>query len=119
MEDERITNDQAKKIFKILEDMGGAGGGSKNDYSKLTYKSCDNVFFDFNRSGPLSCFYLRLMNRNISINNAKVSLREFKNRMDRLIKKKTGTQKNNEDFMKNAKALYNGLSIITIMYQII
>ena len=87
MEDERITNDQAKKIFKILEDMGGEG--SKNDYSKLTYKSCDNVFFDFNRSGPLSCFYLRLMNRNISINNAKVSLREFKNGMERLIKKET------------------------------
>ena len=85
MEDERIANDQAKKIFKFLEDMGG----SKNDYSKFTYKSGDNVFFDFNRFGPLSCFYLRLMNRNISINNAKVSLREFKNGMDRLIKKKT------------------------------
>ena len=50
----------------------------KIDYSKLTYKSGDKVFFDFNRFGLLSCFYLRLMIGNISINNAKLSLNEFR-----------------------------------------
>ena len=65
---------QKKKRFKILEDMERR----KIDYSKLTYKSGDKVFCDFNRFGLLSCFYLRLMIGNISINNAKLILNEFR-----------------------------------------
>ena len=41
VKDERINNDEAKKVFKI-------------DYSKLIYKSSDNQYFDFNKFGPLT-----------------------------------------------------------------
>ena len=40
MKDGRIDNNEAKKIFKILEDMEG----SKIDYSKLVYRSGDNEY---------------------------------------------------------------------------
>ena len=40
MKDGRIDNNEAKKIFKILEDMED----SKIDYSKLVYRSGDNEY---------------------------------------------------------------------------
>ena len=40
---------------------------SKIDYSKLIYKSGDNEYFDFNRSGRLSSVYLKLVNGDIGI----------------------------------------------------
>ena len=67
VKDGRIDNSEAKKIFKILEDMEG----SKINYSKLVYREGGNVYFDFTRSGPLSSFYLKLINGNIGISVAK------------------------------------------------
>ena len=61
---ERIDNDEAKKIFKTLQDIES----SKTAYSKLIYKSGDNQYFDFNRFVPLSSVYLKLVNRDIGIN---------------------------------------------------
>ena len=46
-DDININNDEAKKIFKVLEDMEG----NKIYYSKLVYKSGNNQYFDFNRFG--------------------------------------------------------------------
>ena len=52
---------------------------SEIDYSKMVYESGNNKYFDSNRFGPLSSFYLRLMNGNIGINAAKLSIEEFRN----------------------------------------
>ena len=41
--DGRIDNREAKKVFKILEDIDG----SKINYSKLVYRSSDNKYFNF------------------------------------------------------------------------
>ena len=41
--DGRIDNREAKKVFKILEDIDG----SKINYSKLVYRSGDNKYFNF------------------------------------------------------------------------
>ena len=42
--------------------------GRKINYSKLVYMSGDNEYFDLTRFGPLSSFYLKLVNANIGIN---------------------------------------------------
>ena len=65
MKDGRIDNNEAKKIFKTLEDMEG----SKIDYS-----------------------YLKLINGSIGINVAKLIMKEFQNDIDRLKKKKAKKQ---------------------------
>ena len=62
---------------------------SKTDYSKLIYKSSDNQYFDFNRFGPLSSVYLKLVNGSIGINVLKLRLQEFQDEIDKLINKKT------------------------------
>ena len=62
--------------------------GSKIDYSKLLYKSVDNEYFDFTRFGPLSSFHLRLITGDIGINVAKLSIKEFENKTERLEKRK-------------------------------
>ena len=62
---------------------------SKTDYSKLIYKSSDNQYFDFNRFGPLSSVYLKLVNGSIGINILKLRLQEFQDEIDKLINKKT------------------------------
>ena len=62
---------------------------SKTDYSKLIHKSSDNQYFDFNRFGPLSSVYLKLVNGNIGINVLKLRLQEFQDEIDKLINKKT------------------------------
>ena len=80
----RIDNDEAKKVFKILEDIEG----SETDYSKLVYKSGDNKYFGFAKFGSLSSFYLRLMNSRIGVDLAKLKMKEFKDQIDRLVKKK-------------------------------
>ena len=38
---------------------------NKIDYSKLVYRSGGNAYFDFPKFGPLSSFYLKLVNGNI------------------------------------------------------
>ena len=82
---ERINNDEAKKIFKTLQDMES----SKTAYSKLIYKSGDNQYFDFNRFVPLSSVYLKLVNRDIGINVWKLRLQEFQDEIDKLTINKT------------------------------
>ena len=84
VKNERTDNDEARKIFKILEDLEG----NKINYYKLVYKSGDNEYFDFTKFGPLSSFYLKLVNGNMGVNVAKLSMNEFKNEIDRLKKKK-------------------------------
>ena len=88
MKNERTDNDEARKIFKILEDLEG----NKINYYKLVYKSGDNEYFDFTKFGPLSSFYLKLVNGNMGVNVAKLSMNEFKNEIDRLKKKKESKQ---------------------------
>ena len=65
---------------------------SKTDYSKLVYRQDDNDYFDFARFGLLSSFYLKLVNGSIGINVAKLQLKEFKNKMDSLKRKKAKKQ---------------------------
>ena len=84
MKNGRIDNGEAKKVFKILEDMEG----SEIDYSKLVYKSGYNKYFDFARFGSLSSSFLRWMNSRIGINLTKLNMKEFKDQIDRLVKKK-------------------------------
>ena len=81
-------------MFKTFEDMEG----SKIDYSKLMSRSGNNKYFDFTRFGLLSSFYLKLINGNIGINVAKLNMKEFKNEIDRLKRKKAKktTYKKNE-----------------------
>ena len=76
---------------------------SKIDYSKLMYRSGDNGYFNFDRFGPVSSFYLKLINGNIGINVAKLNMKKFKNEIDRLKRKeakKTTCKKNKEDVLK-------------------
>ena len=70
MKDGRIDGDEAKNIFKTLKDMEG----SKINDSKLVYRSGDNEHFDFTRFGTLSSVYLKMVNRSIGINFAKLKL---------------------------------------------
>ena len=89
--------------------------GSKIDYSKLLYRSGDNEYFDSARFGMLSSFYLKLINGSISINAAKLKLKEFKNEIHSLKGKKAkihSYKTNKKDPLENAEALYNGLNII-------
>ena len=89
VKDRRIDNNDAKKIFKTLEDMQG----SEIDYYKLVYKSGDNEHIDFTRFGPLSSFYLKLINGNIGINVAKLNMKKFKNDIDKIKRKKAKKNK--------------------------
>ena len=63
-----------KKIYQKLEDMES----NKIDYSKLVYKSGDKKYFDFTRFGPLSSFYLKLINGNIGNNVVKLNMKKLK-----------------------------------------
>ena len=87
MKDGRSNKDTARKIFNTLEDMER----SETNYSKLVYKSDDNKYFDFGftRFGPLSSFYLKLMNGDIGVNVVKLNMKKFKKEIDMLEKKKT------------------------------
>ena len=89
VKDRRIDNNDAKKIFKTLEHMQG----SEIDYYKLVYKSGDNEHIDFTRFGPLSSFYLKLINGNIGINVAKLNMKKFKNDIDKIKRKKAKKDK--------------------------
>ena len=94
--------------------------GSKIGYSKLVYRSGDNEYFDFTRFRLLSSFYLKLINANIGINVAKLNMKEFKNEIDRLKRKKANKQSyktNKKDVLENAKALYSGLNIIVDAFE--
>ena len=67
------------------------------------YRSGDNGYFNFDRFGSVSSFYLRLINGNIGINVAKLNMKKFKNEIDRLKRKeakKTTYKKNKEDVLK-------------------
>ena len=116
MKDGRIDGYEAKKIFKTLEDMEG----SQIDYSKLVYRSGDNEYFDFTRFGPLSSFYLKLINGSTGINVAKLKLKELKNDINSLKRKKAKNQlykTNKKDALENAEALYNGLNTIVDAFE--
>ena len=86
--DRRVNDREAKRVFKILEDMEGI----KIDYSNLVYRSGDNKYFNFAEFALISSFYLRLMNNKIGINLAKLNMKEFKYRTDELFKKKQKKQ---------------------------
>ena len=45
--------------------------------------------FMITKFGPLSSFYLKLMNGDIGINAAKLNMKEFEDEIDRLKNKKT------------------------------
>ena len=92
VKDGRIDNNDAKKIFKTLEDMQG----SEIDYYKLVYKSGDNEYIDFTRFALLSSFYLKLINGNIGINVAKLNMKKFKNDIDKIKRKKAEKPKNKQ-----------------------
>ena len=116
MKDGRIDGYEAKKIFKTLEDMEG----SQIDYSKLVYRSGDNEYFDCTRFGPLSSFYLKLINGSTGINVAKLKLKELKNDINSLKRKKVKNQlykTNKKDALENAEALYNGLNTIVDAFE--
>ena len=116
MKDGRIDGYEAKKIFKTLEDMEG----SQIDYSKLVYRSGDNEYFDFTRFGPLSSFYLKLINGSTGINVAKLKLKELKNDINSLKRKKVKNQlykTNKKDALENAEALYNRLNTIVDAFE--
>ena len=111
MKDGKNNNREAKKILKIIEDMEGG----KIDHSKLVYRSGDNEFFDFNRFGPLSSFYLKLVNGNIGIGVVKLNTKEFRNKIDKLERKKAKKQSyktNKKEVLGNAETLYDGLKMI-------
>ena len=88
--------------------------GSKIDYSKLVYRSSYNEHFDYTTFAPLSSFYWKLINENIGINVAKLSINEFKADIDKLKRnqaKKRSYKTNKRDVLENAKTLYNILNI--------
>ena len=88
VKDGRIDGYKAKRIFKTLEDMEGG----KIDYSKLMYRSGDNDYFDLTEFGPLSSFYLKLINGSLGINIVKLKLKGFKIEIDSLKRKKAKKQ---------------------------
>ena len=88
---------------------------SKTDYSKLIYRSGENKYFDFNRFVPLFSFCLKLINGNIGISVAKLNMKEFRDKIDRLKGKKAKKElygTNKKEVLKNAEALYDRLKII-------
>ena len=117
----RVDNDEAKRIFKILEYMEGKFYMYyKTDCSKLVYRSGENEYFDFTKFGQVSSFYLKLVNGNIGVNVAKLSMNEFKNEIDRRKKKKAKKSSykiNKKDVLENAEALYSGLNIIVDAFE--
>ena len=66
--------------------------GSKTNYSRLVCRSGDNKYFDFTRFEPLSSVNLKLVNGSIGINFVNLKLKEFKNEIDSLKKKKAKKQ---------------------------
>ena len=89
--------------------------GGKIDHSKLVCRSGDNEYFDFNRFGPLSSFYLKLVNGNIGIGVVKLNTKEFRNKIDKLERKKAKKQSyktNKKEVLGNAETLYDGLKMI-------
>ena len=91
-----------------------------NDYPKLIYWSGDNVYFDFNKFGPLSSFYLKFINRNIGISVAKLNMKKFKDEINRLKKKKSKKQPykiNKKEVLDNSEALHDGLEIIVDAFE--
>ena len=71
------------------------------------------MYFHYTRFGQLSSFYLKLINGNIGINVAKLKMKEFKNKIDRLkIKKgkKRSYKTSKKKILENAKGLYNRLN---------
>ena len=79
MKDGRIGNNETKIYLKLLK-IWRVG--------KLVCWPSDNECFDFTEFGPLPSFYLKLMNRNIGINVAKLNMKEVENRIDSLKRKK-------------------------------
>ena len=59
-----------QKIYLKLKDLAG----SKISNSKSVYRSGDYEHFDFTRFGTLSSVYLKMVNRSIGINFAKLKL---------------------------------------------
>ena len=113
---EELIKMMPQKIFKTLEDMER----SEINYSKLVYKSGDNKHFDFNRFGPLSSFYLKLMNGDIGMDVVKLNMMSSKKRQigqKKRKQKKKVLQKNTEDVLKNDNALHNGLNIIVDAFE--
>ena len=105
-----------KKLFKTLEDMEGI----KIDYSKLVYRSGDNDYFEFTRFGPLSSAYLKVVNWSIGINVVKLKLKDFKNEVDSLKRKKARKQSyniNKIDTLEDVEVLHNGLDIIVDAFE--
>ena len=79
-----------------------------------------NEYFDFTRFGALSSAYLKLVNGNVGINVVKLKLKEFKNEIDSLERKKAKKQSNKinkKDPLGNAETLYNGLNIIANAFE--
>ena len=112
----RIDGVEANKIFKTLEAMEG----SKIDYSKSVYRSGDNENFDFTRFRQLSSVYLKLVNGSIGINVVKLKLKEFKNEIESLKRRKARKQSykiNKKDALENAEVLYKGLDIIVDTFE--
>ena len=112
----RINGVAANKIFKTLEAMEG----SKIDYSKSVYRSGDNEHFDFTRFRQLSSVYLKLVNGSIGINVVKLKLKEFKNEIESLKRRKARKQSykiNKKDALENAEVLYKGLDIIVDAFE--
>ena len=63
----------------------------------------------------VTAIYLKLINGSIGINVEKLKLKEFKNKIDSLKRKKAKKQPykiNKKDALENTGALYNGLNII-------
>ena len=86
----------------------------------MVYRSSDNEYFDFTRFGALSSAYLKLVNGNVGINVVKLKLKEFKNEIDSLERKKAKKQSykiNKKDTLGNAETLYNGLNIIANAFE--
>ena len=75
---------------------------------------------NFARFGPLSSFYLKLINGSIGINVAKSKLKEFNNKIDSIKRKNAKKQlykTNKKDVSENTEALYNGLNIIVDAFE--
>ena len=79
MNNGRIDNNETKIYLKLLKIWR---------VRKLVCWPSDNEYFDFTEFGPLSSFYLKLMNGNIGINVAKLNMKEVENRIDSLKERK-------------------------------
>ena len=108
VKDGRIDNNEAKKVFKTLEDM----------VVKLTILnwSTGQVIMSI----LTSSFYLKLINGNIGINVAKLNTNEFKHEID-VLKRKKGKKlsykANKKYVLENAQALYHELNIIVDAFE--